>query len=89
MRDLCGPWVGYSQYKRPLGLYITAQSHSHVVVCFRGHSRPAAHDREAWQITQPELVTEPSARQLKVDPAATATLLGPVEPSYRVPPMVT
>ena len=43
----------------------------------------------AWQITQPELVTEPSARQLKVDPAATARLLGPVEPSYRVPPMVT
>ena len=30
-----------------------------------------------------------SLLQVKVEPAATATLLGPVEPLYECPPMVT
>ena len=39
-------------------------------------------------MVHPELVTVLSDRQLKVEPAATATPLGPVESWYRVLPMV-
>ena len=40
-------------------------------------------------MVQPDLVIEPSLDQLKVEPAATATLLGPTPPTYRCPAMVT
>ena len=40
------------------------------------------------QITKPLRVTEPSLLHAIVSPAATSTLLGPLEPEYRVPPMV-
>ena len=41
------------------------------------------------QITKPLRVTELSLYHVNVSPAAMATLLGPLVPSYRMPPMVT
>ena len=40
-------------------------------------------------MVQPALTVDLSLRQVKVEPAATATLLGPTVPLYRRPAMVT
>ena len=48
-----------------------------------------AEEPTAQQMVQPSFVTEKSLRHVNVEPAATATPLGPVLPWYRVPPMVT
>jgi hypothetical protein len=40
------------------------------------------------QIVKPPYVTEPSAYHVNVCPCVIITLLGPLLPLYRVPPMV-
>ena len=40
------------------------------------------------QIVHPSLVTEPSLRQVNTSAASTGTLIGPVVPLYRWPPIV-
>ena len=42
----------------------------------------------APQMIQPPLVTEPSEYQFMISPAFIMTLVGPVVPEYRVPPIV-
>ena len=54
-----------------------------------GAREVGAEEPAAQQMVQPSFVTEPSLRHVNVEPAATATPLGPVLPWYRVPPMVT
>ena len=41
------------------------------------------------QMIQPPYVTEPSERHVIIAPAAIGTLLGPLAPLKRVPPIVT
>ena len=54
-----------------------------------GAREVGAEEPAAQQMVQPSFVTEPSLRHVNVEPAATATPLGPVLHWCWVPPMMT
>ena len=88
---MAGELVGVEMIGETVGVAVGVEVAGELVVGADvvGDAELGAKEPAAQQMVQPSFVTEPSLRHVNVEPAATATPLGPVLPWYRVPPMVT
>ena len=88
---MAGELVGVEMIGETVGVAVGVEVAGELVVGADvvGDAELGAKEPAAQQMVQPSFVTEPSLRHVNVEPAATATPLGPVLHWCWVPPMMT